>query len=712
VSSRNNPQEFWNILRHSRSPSNASSRCPISEEQWHDHFSSLFEAPVTSDDTVDINDLFAAPSDPILDRDITEAEVLHAINKLKVGKSPGPDMILSQFVKSSKDITVPIMTIMFNHIFNTGIFPDDWADSVICPLHKSGSRSDPNNYRGISLINIVCKVFSSVLNARLYTWAEANDKIDESQAGFRKGYSTIDNLFTLNGIIRKYLTKKRDRIYVLYVDFSKAFDNLLHNKLFACLMNKDINGKFLNALRSMYSNMRASVKTNGGLTASFPCLKGTRQGDISSPLLFILFIDDLNTLLRNTCTNGIFVTKDIPEILTLMYADDVANPADTVINLQRQINVIKTFCENSGMALNIGKTEIVVFRNGGPVKCIEQWNYGTSPINIASFYKYMGLIFTPKLSWSRSQRKLACQATKSIVCIRNYQKQYGYFHFHECFKLFDSMVKPILLYGSEIWGFKFSPIIELVQTHYCKLFLGVSRSTNTDMVLGECGRLPLYVDYVSRFIKYWCRILHMSSNRYPKQTYIMLYDLDSVGRHTWASEVRIILCKYGFGLVWLSQDIGDIDSFIHCFRLRVSDCLKQDWRNHIDSSPRCDHYKHFKSLLETEKYVLMDLPFSLRNSYAKFRCSSHKFAIETGRHFGISRAERFCTYCLNHNIAVVEDEHHVLFDCKKYSDIRSFYLPNIQPNHFTVGRFYNLLNSGRNYEIIAVCKLINNIMRR
>ncbi len=167
----------------------------------------------------------------------------------------------------------------------------------------------------------------------------------------------------------------------------------------------------------------------------------------------------------------------------------------------------------------------------------------------------MGLIFTPKLSWSRSQRKLACQATKSIVCIRNYQKQYGYFHFHECFKLFDSMVKPILLYGSERWGFKFSPIIERVQTHYCKLFLGVSRSTNTDMVLGECGRLPLYVDYVSRFIKYWCRILQMSSNRYPKQTYIMLYDLDSVGRHTWASEVRIILCKYGFGFLKTSETL-------------------------------------------------------------------------------------------------------------------------------------------------------------
>ena len=202
------------------------------------------------------------------------------------------------------------------------------------------------------------------------------------------------------------------------------------------------------------------------------------------------------------------------------------------------------------------------------------------------------------------------------------------------------MIKPILLYGSEIWGFKYSPIIERVQTQYCKLFLGVSRSTNTDMVLGECGRLPLYVDCLSRFVKYWCKILHMDSKRYPKQTYIMLYNLDSSGRRTWASEVRETLFRYGFGFVWLSQDIGDINAFIHVFRTRVADCLRQDWRNHIDSSSRCSHYKHFKYLLATEQYLLMDLPYYLRKSFARFRCSSHRFAIEIGRHHGIPRDER------------------------------------------------------------------------
>ena len=197
------------------------------------------------------------------------------------------------------------------------------------------------------------------------------------------------------------------------------------------------------------------------------------------------------------------------------------------------------------------------------------------------------------------------------------------------------MVKPILLYGSEIWGCKYTPIIERVQTYYCKSFLGVSRTTNTDMVLGECGRLPLYYEYITRFIKYWCKMLHMNRNRYPKQTYIMLYQLDNAGRNTWASYVRETLFKYGFGFIWLSQDVGDISIFIHMFKTRVSDCLKQDWKNHVDSSARCRHYRHFKSLLDVEYYLMKDVPFYLRKSMARFRCSSSKLAIEICRHHGI-----------------------------------------------------------------------------
>ena len=109
---------------------------------------------------------------------------------------------------------------------------------------------------------------------------------------------------------------------------------------------------------------------------------------------------------------------------------------------------------------------------------------------------------------------------------------------HEIFKLFDSMVKPILCYGSEIWGYEYAGTIEKVHVDFCKYFLGVNSSVNNSVALGECWRIPLCITYHTNCIKYWCKLLHMQNNRYPKNCYKMLKSLDEAGRHTWASDVK------------------------------------------------------------------------------------------------------------------------------------------------------------------------------
>ena len=157
-----------------------------------------------------------------------------------------------------------------------------------------------------------------------------------------------------------------------------------------------------------------------------------------------------------------------------MYADDVANCAETRVRLQRQINLIGEFCNIKEMKVNLNKTEIIVFRNGGPLRNYERWNLEGTPIRTTSEYKYMGLIFTPKLSWSKAKRKLAAQARKAVFCIRNYQRKFGYFKHEEYFRLFDSMVSPILCFGSEVWGYEYSSVIESVHNDFCKNFLGVN----------------------------------------------------------------------------------------------------------------------------------------------------------------------------------------------------------------------------------------------
>ena len=119
----------------------------------------------------------------------------------------------------------------FHDIYNSGIFPDAWCDSIISPIHKSGSVNNPENYRAISLINCLCKIFMNILTIRLTDWAESNNVIDESQAGFRKGYGTIDNIFSLQYLIQKYLCRSRGRFYCIFIDFKRAFDSIQHVNL-------------------------------------------------------------------------------------------------------------------------------------------------------------------------------------------------------------------------------------------------------------------------------------------------------------------------------------------------------------------------------------------------------------------------------------------------------------------------------------------------
>ena len=109
---------------------------------------------------------------------------------------------------------LPYLHVLFNRVFDTGQFPEQWSESIITPIHKKGSKFEPNNYRAISLINSLCKIFVNVLTKRLTNWCEDNSVIEESQAGFRSQYSTIDNIFTLNGIIQKYA--KEDVMYCKY----------------------------------------------------------------------------------------------------------------------------------------------------------------------------------------------------------------------------------------------------------------------------------------------------------------------------------------------------------------------------------------------------------------------------------------------------------------------------------------------------------------
>ena len=711
VQSRNKPKDFWKTIKGSKINTSADTNT-VGINDWVKYFQTLF---TSHDNQVEVGpnhilqNIVQNNDTDFLESPITELEIRQSINKLKSNRTGGPDGLCIEMFKAVIDDIMHFLYLLFNDIYDSGIFPEDWCKSIISPIHKSGPVNSPENYRAIALINCLCKIFINILTIRLTDWAETHQVIDESQAGFRKGYGTTDNIFSLHALVQKYLCRKKGRFYCIFIDFKRAFDSIQHANLWYSLQRKGINpgGKFLPIFKSMYSQLKSCVKVKKGLTQFFDCHIGTRQGCVSSPIIFSLFINDLVSYLKTECNRGIFVTDQVEDIIALMFADDVASFNDTIIRLQQQINCIERFCESVGMFLNLSKTKIVVFRNGGVVKQTEKWFYQGNVVDIVPFYKYLGVYFTPKLIWSKTKEVLAHQASKAVQNIFQYQRQFGCFQPKDVFKLFDSIVRPILCYASEIWGYEYCKTIEKIHSKFCKRYIGLHQNTADFLAISECGRYPLAVTYFTHCVKYWVRLIQMPNHRYPKQCYNMLRSFSDSGKINWASKVRSLLYRYGFGYVWEANTVGDGVNFVNVFRQRVKDCFVQQWHSDIENSPKALYYKHFKFILEVESYLKIDLPFLYRKILANFRCSGHCLMIEKGRHQDVDRSLRFCQICLQRNAYVVEDELHFFCVCPAHEEIRNIYFkPHWIRGILTVDKFYSIMSSPEKSSILSICKFL------
>ena len=175
-----------------------------------------------------------------LNDEISRIEIFTAIDSLIIGKAAGNDGIVGEMLKISKYVLIPHLFILFNNILESGIYPNRWCEAILCPLHKNGSVNEVGNYRGISLLPVLSKVFTKILNDRLVKWAENHKLQKEEQAGYRKNYSKIDQIFSLQPLCQKYITKKKGRFYVLFIDFTKAFDTIPHNLLWYKLIKSGV----------------------------------------------------------------------------------------------------------------------------------------------------------------------------------------------------------------------------------------------------------------------------------------------------------------------------------------------------------------------------------------------------------------------------------------------------------------------------------------
>ena len=174
---------------------------------------------------------------------ITEEEVICAIKALKNGKAVGIDEVRNEFIKHSSPPLISIYCKLFNKVLDSGIVPEQWVQGIIIPIYKGkGDTTQCDNYRGITLLSCVSKLFTSILNKRLTTFIDDNEILLANQAGFRKSHSTLDHCFVLKSLIDLFLHNKK-RIYVAFIDFRKAFDSVWRSGLWENYLVKMLMGK-------------------------------------------------------------------------------------------------------------------------------------------------------------------------------------------------------------------------------------------------------------------------------------------------------------------------------------------------------------------------------------------------------------------------------------------------------------------------------------
>lgn len=230
--------------------------------------------------------------------------------------------------------------------------PTDWTRSLVVLFHKKGDNTLLKNYRPISLLSQVYKVFSRVITTRLY------QRLDEyqprEQAGFRKGFGTIDHIFTLRQLIQK--TEEYNRpLYLAYVDYEKAFDSVEHWAVVDSLKRCHIDDRYIEILRNLYKSATMTVQLTEN-TNPIQIQKGVRQGDVISPKLFNNALEDIFKTLdwteKGININGMYLSH-------LRYADDIVITAESESELQTMITQLYHASLEVGLKMNMDKTKVM-----------------------------------------------------------------------------------------------------------------------------------------------------------------------------------------------------------------------------------------------------------------------------------------------------------------------------------------------------------------
>ena len=368
--------------------------------------------------------------------------------------------------------------------------------------------------------------------------------------------------------------KSREKpLYVCYIDLTKAFDYLNRDALIVKLQQRNVDGKFLNTIKSMFHKSSSRVKWNGKISKPINNRYGVMQGGVLSPKLINEFLQDLRKYLNPKY--GLKI-GDL-YLACLLFADDIVLFSELAENLQAQIELFYKYCEIWNLIISIAKTKIVIY-NQIYAKHSFSFTLGENALEIVDKYKYLGLwCSNNKNIFVKNHSYLAEQAPKAIFTIRNYSHSLGHLTPKLSLKLFEAQIEPILMYGSEVLfiGKKMSDF-EMVHLSFLKNMLGVKQQATSVTIYGDTGRYPLFLKQQIPALKYWIRLISLPKSCYLGIVYNSLASLDFIGETSWCSHIRSLLFRTNHCDVWKNHRVENANCLIKKIKLCLINIYKAD----------------------------------------------------------------------------------------------------------------------------------------